>query len=291
MSWHPNDLVSDADLLAYESTILRQFGQVSWESKRVKVLEDWLWPALRGIGLDPDRLRTRAVPDAVLAFDGTSTYTDHTAAAASPAVDDLALGTILSSTTRALVVGSARPFRGLSVRMLGDVNAAPARATVQLWQDTWLGVAVTDGTAIVSGTTLSGGGALTWDVPPAWVTRLVDTDGPYYWARLSVNAALSAGTKGGQIGVVRRSVLCAPAAYKTLAWIFREAPASQDGPWNSKADYYETLADAALQRALGLAGPEFDTVTVDDVIDATEAAQTTASAATLGAGAWAMERG
>ena len=290
MSWHPNDLVSDADLLAYEARILTQFGALSWETKRHKVLEDWLWPALRGIGLDPDRLRTRVVAEAVRAYDGAA-YSDVTAAAASTTADDLALGTILAGTDDALLIGGARPFRGISLRILDTPSTATSRLSVTLWQDAWGSVPRVDATESASGKTLSGGGAVTWDVPGTWVTRLVDAAGPYYWARMTVSAALTAGAKAGQLSVIRRSVLCAPAAYKTLAWIFREAPSSQDGPWTSKADYYEVLADAALQRALALAGAEFDTVTVDDVIDAAEAAQTTAQAATLGSGSWSLDRG
>lgn len=290
MSWHPNDLVSDADLLAYESTILQQFAATTWETKRHKVIEDWLWPALRGIGLDPDRLRTRQVPAAVTSYTG-STYADLTSAATSTTADDLALGSLWTSATPVLYVGSTRPFRGVSLRLLDTVNSAAAASSVALWQDAWVGVSLRDGTATTSGRTLSGGGALTWPVPATWVTRPINGSASLYWARWSVSAALSVGTVAGQLSVIRRSVLCAPATYKTLAWIFREAPTAQDGPWTSKADYYEVLADAALQRALNLVGAEFDTDTVDDVIDATEATQTTAEAATLGPGTWSLERG
>lgn len=290
MSWHPNDLVSDADLLAYEARILTQFGAVSWETKRHKVLEDWLWPALRGIGLDPDRLRTRVVADAVRAYDGAA-YSDVTAAAASAAADDIALGAIFAGTDDALLIGSTRPFRGISLRILDAPNTVVSRLAVTVWQDAWASVARVDGTDSTSGQTFHRGGSVTWPVPGTWVTRRVDGAGPYYWARLTVTAAVTPSAMAGQVGVIRRSVLCAPATYKTLAWIFREAPSSQDGPWTSKADYYEVLADTALQRALALAGAEFDTVTVDDVIDSAEAAQTTAQAATLGSGAWSLDRG
>jgi hypothetical protein len=69
--------------------------------------------------------------------------------------------------------------------------------------------------------------------------------------------------------------------------IFREAPAAQEGPWREKAEYYESEADAALQRALRIVGGEFDTVTDDDVIDAEEQAQTLEAAG----GGWRLERG
>jgi hypothetical protein len=81
MSWHPNDLVSDADLLAYEQTILTQFGQYEWEAKRKKALEDWLFPSLAAAGFDPYRLRTRYQAAQVWGYT-SSAYTDYNTAAA-----------------------------------------------------------------------------------------------------------------------------------------------------------------------------------------------------------------
>ena len=51
MSWHPSDLVTDADLLAYEPRILTQFGVTDWTAVRAKALEDWLLPLLRARAL------------------------------------------------------------------------------------------------------------------------------------------------------------------------------------------------------------------------------------------------
>lgn len=288
MSWHPNDLVSDADLLAYEPTILQQFARAEWTDKRTKALEDWLWPALTTRGLDPDRLRTRVQPVAVLSYTA-STFTDRTAVAHSVDAEDVLLGAYLTGTADALYVGHDRPFRGVSIRLTDTPSTATASLAVALWADAWTPVIAEDGTAATAGKTLSRGGAVTWRQPSGWVVRALNGSDPLYWARLTVSAALTAGAKAGTVSAIRRSVFCAPVTYKTLEWIFRAAPTAQDGPWRDKADFYGDQAETALSRAFEAAGGEFDTETVDDVIDATEAAQTGDEAGAVSA--WTMERG
>jgi hypothetical protein len=118
--------------------------------------------------------------------------------------------------------------------------------------------------------------------------RVVYGSAPIYWAKLTVSAALSAGTLAGSLSVIRSSLFRAPVTYKTLEWIFRAAPTSQDGPWSDKAAFYADAAETALQRALEHAGGEFDTVTADDVLDAEEVVQTADEA---GGGGWTFERG
>jgi hypothetical protein len=92
-------------------------------------------------------------------------------------------------------------------------------------------------------------------------------------------SAVPTGATASQIGVIRRSALCAPATLRTLTLIMHEAPSGGPGPWADKAAWYETEADAALQRALPLLGGEFDT-DASDQVSATEAAQTAAEVAT-----------
>jgi hypothetical protein len=288
MSWHPNDLVTDADLLAYEPTLTGQFGRVEWADKRSKALEDWLFPSLVARGLDPDRLRTRLVPRVVLS-ETAGTITDRTAAATSATADDLPLGAILTGTADALYVGHDRPFRGVSLRMADTPSSTAATLAGALWEDAWVPLVVQDGTQVASGKTCSKGGAVTWRQPAGWVVRTLSGQGPYYWARLSVSAALTAGARAGSLSVIRRSLFCAPAVYKTLEWIFRAAPTGQDGPWTEKALFYADAADVALGRSLVLAGGEFDTDPVDDVIDATEATQTIEAAGSVPG--WTLERG
>ena len=278
MNWAPNDLVSDADLVAYEAKILTSFNVSTWESKRRCALEDWLAPILKTAGYDLARLRTRSAIDAVQGFTG-SAYTDFTASASNSTVDDINLATVFATpASDALYIGATQPFRGLSVRLLEAVSAVASVLTVQYWADGWTSLTVTDGTAKTVGKTFSGGGAIIWGVPLDWVGRQINNVGPYYWVKLTVSAVPTS-AKTGQIGVIHRSALCAPAALRTLTLIMREAPTGGPGPWKEKADWYETEADAALQRALPHVGGEFDTDSSDQ-ISPTEANQTDSEVAT-----------
>jgi hypothetical protein len=95
------------------------------------------------------------------------------------------------------------------------------------------------------------------------------------------------GAACGQLSVIRRSCLCAAAALYTLHLIFLEAPTQQEGPWQRKAEDYLKKAEDAWNRVQPLIGREFDTDTVDDTIDATEAVQTSEQAS---GGGWGLER-
>lgn len=287
MSWAPSDLVSDADLLAYESSILTQFGQYDWTPRRSKALEDWLFPLLVANGFQPHRLRTRFVADQVWGYTG-GVYTDLGGAAKDGGEDDINAATLFATpASDALYVGSVQPFRGLSIRMLDSVSAVDGGMTVSLWTDTWQQWGITDGTIRVSGKTLSGGGAVTWTVPGEWVERPLNNSTSLFYARVRVSA-VPTGAQLAQLGVIRRSLLCAAATLRTLCLIYREAPTSQDGPWRDKAEWYEAQADEAFQRIKGDIGGEFDTITVDDVVDPEEAAQT---AEMVTGGGWTLERG
>lgn len=273
MSWAPNDLLTDADLIAYERDILTRFNVTDWRERRAKTLEDWLWPQLRTNGFAPERFRTRFTPHVAFGFT-SSVYTDVTEAVTNTTTDDLNLATTLAAGTDALVIGSDRQFRGVSVRMLDAVSAVANTLTVEVWMDGWRVVPASDATA-VGGVSFARGGAITWRVPDEWVVRTLSTTAtPYYYARLRLSAAPT-GAKVGQVSVIRRSVLAGPVAFRTLAAIFREAPMAQDGPWQDRAAFYEQEAALALQRAFALVGGEFDAdVPTDDTLDRDDEAQT-----------------
>lgn len=284
-SWSPNDFVTDQDLKAYERTILTQFGEIDWPAKRQKAIEDWLFPLMASSGFNPHRLRTRHQPASV--FGSTSSvFTDYTSQAKSQTADDIPLATILASATDALYVGAPWQFRGLSMRMLDAVSAQQRILTVEAWCDRWVNLAVTNGTEATDGVPFSKGGAITWMVPEDWVVRPVNNSSPYFWVRLRIDG-VPTGAACGQVSVIRRSALAAAATLRTLYYIFREAPIAQDGPWDRKAEQYEQESQHAWERVLPLLGGEFDTVTVDDVIDQDEAAQTTDA---VSGGGWSWER-
>lgn len=284
MSWHPNDLVSDADLVAYEQTILTQFGQDEWQAKRTKALEDWLFPSLAVAGFDPYRFRTRYQPTLVYGFT-SSAYTDYTAESRVVGVDGIPLATVLAASSDALYIGAPWQFRGVSIRMFDAVSTAAATLTVEAWRDAWVAMAVDNGTAATAGKPFSKGGTLAWTVPDDWVVRPINSSDALYWVRISLSAAPTSAAIG-QIGVIRRSVVCGPAALRTLYYIFREARTSQDGPWEAKAEQYLLESEQAWQRVQPLLGREFDTDVVDDQVSAAEAVQTAAEVT----GGWTLER-
>ena len=286
MSWAPTDLVADADLLSYESTLLSTFQVSTFRDKTQKALEDWMWPILRANGYSPQRFRTRYVATEVLGYTA-SVYTDLTGASSSTDTDDVNLATVFATVgTDLLYIGSSAQFRGLYLALTDNVSSVAGVLTVKYWAGAWKTLASADGTIGTAGKTLSAGGSVTWSLPVDWATRGVNGTDLRYWARLSVSATPT-GAKAAQIGTIRRSVLCGPAALRTLGLIFTEAPSkSQDGPWREKADWYLREADLALQRALPLVASEFDT-DEDEQIDPTEEGQTPGEA---GAGGWKLER-
>lgn len=284
MNWAPNDLVSDADLVAYETNILTAFAQTDWKDKRRRALEDWLAPILYGQGYTLDRLRTRAEPDAVYGYTG-SAYTDYSSAATSQTADDINLATVFATpASDALYIGSTQPFRGLSFRLLESVSSVTGVLSVAYWADSWVTLQVADDTRKTAGKSLSGGGAVTWGIESDWTMRALNSSAQLYWVKVTLDATPT-GAKAAQIGVLRASALRAPATLRTLTLIMWEAPTGGPGPWAEKAARYESEADAALQRALQMLGGEFDTDSSDQV-SPTEAAQTSAEVA----GGWRMER-
>lgn len=285
MSWHPNDLVTDADLRDYEASILTSFGETTWHGKRTKALEDWLFPVLAGRGFDPFGLITRA--EVATAYGHTGgVYTDVTALVRDAPPDDVNLATVFATpVSDALYVGSTRPFRGLFIRIDDAASSATAAMSVAYWNGAWTALQVADATTRTAGKTLSGGGSVTWVLPYDWTVRTVSSSERLYWVKVTVSATPT-GAQTGQIATIRASALRAAATFRTLELIFREAPIQEQGPWTAKADYYALQADAALQRALPLLGAEFDTDASGQVSE-DESGQTSEEA---GYGGWTLER-
>lgn len=284
MSWHPNDLLTDADLRDYEADILTKFGQTNFQGTRTKALEDWLFPVLKARGFDPGRLRTRYEPEKVWGY-SSAVYTDATAAAKDTTDDDLNLATVFATVgTDALYIGSVEPFRGLFIRMLEAVSAVAGVLSVAYWNGNWENVLVADNTQQTTGKPFSGGGAVTWLLPSDWMTRKVSTSDALYFVKVTISATPTS-AKASQVSVIRGSSLRAPATFRTLQLIFQAAPTGQEGPWREKAEFYKDEADSALQRALQICGGEFDSDS-SDVVSATEAEQTPEQVS----GGWTLER-
>ncbi len=293
MSWHPNDLLVDTDLTAYESTILTQFGQSNWQGRRTKVFEDWLFPILRVRGFNPQKLRTRYEADKVLGYTAAA-YSDLTSAAKSATEDDVNLATIFATVgTDAIYIGSKEQFRGVFVNLLDNVSAVASVLSVAYWNGIWQGLTVSDGTSRVAGKAFSGGGSVTWTLPSDWVTRPVNSaDRDLYWVKVTVSATPT-GAKSGQVGVIRASALRSAVTLRTLQLILREASTRTDGPWKEKADFYETESQVALERALEMVAAEFDTDESDLVSDEEEtqtAEEAGASSGMGGSSGFTLER-
>lgn len=285
MSWHVGDLVSDEDLMAYESAILTQFGQTEWQSRRTKALEDWLFPILKGRGFDPYRLRTRYEADQVWGLT-SAVYTDLTGKAQDTTTDDINLAAVFATVgTDALYIGSARPFAGISLRLLDSVSSATGAMSVAYWNGLWEGLLIADRTSL-SGKTLAAGGSITWTLPVDWAVRAVNGSTALYWVKMTLSATPTSAT-ASQIATIRASALRAPVTYRTLQLIFQEAPTGADGPWAEKAAFYRDEAEQAIQRALPIIGGEFDTDD-SDLVSVAEAAQTSETA---GGGTFILERG
>jgi len=172
------------------------------------------------------------------------------------------------------------------LRLMDNVSAVTGTLSAAYWSGGWQSLTIADGTIHVTGKTLSGGGSVTWTMPSDWTVRTLNQSQAFYWVRLQVSA-VPTGAKATQLTCIRGSALRAPATLRTLTLIMREALTGSDGPWTQKATYYETEADAALQRALLIIGGEFDTNNQDALpTDAVAATETPAG----NGGGWRMER-
>ncbi len=199
--------------------------------------------------------------------------------------DDLNHATIFATVgTDALYVGSEKPFKGVFVKMLDSVSSVTGTLTVQYWSGTWEATAIADRTS-VNGKTFAAGGSVTWQQPTDWQPRVVNSSESLYWVKLTVSATPT-GAKASQIGVIRASMLRAPATFRTLQLIYQEARTGADGPWVEKAKTYEAEAEAAFERALPIIGGEFDT----DGSDLVSEAESEHTAEQVGGGAFTLER-
>jgi hypothetical protein len=284
VSWHLTDLLDDTDLVAYEQDILSHFGADTWQARRTKALEDWLFPILKGRGFDPHRLRTRYECDTVFGFTGAA-YSDQTSNAQDETANDVDLATVFATpSTDALYIGSSQPFRGVFVRLLDSVSSAAGNMAVSYWSGGWESLTITDRTRATQ-KTLGQGGSVTWTLPVDWATRALNGTDPLYWVKVTVSATPT-GAAASQMGVIRSSALRAPVTFRTLQLIFQEAPTGVDGPWRDKAQFYKDEADLALQRALAIVGGEFDT-DASDLVSESESVQTPETA---GGRAFSWER-
>lgn len=124
--------------------------------------------------------------------DAEVTYTDDTVALTDRDVSTVETLDSLSTYANGdyLLVCADRPFGGIAVDV-GNANGNASVMTVKYWNGSaWVSIAVTDGTAN-GGATLGQDGNLTWTVPAAWATSIINGIAGY-WVRIEVSAGLDA---------------------------------------------------------------------------------------------------
>jgi|SRR5256885_9006423 len=264
------DLVTDLDLLALDSSVLKEFGATSFNTKRQIAVTDWLRPRLEAANLPPDRHMTRRQPDVAWGLHG-STYTDLATALKGPT--DVWINSLLATpATDALYVGMREPYRGLWCALTDTINANDSVLAVSYWSGQWTqfgsGTSWKDNTQQVAGRSWSKGGRIGWTLPEDWMPRAINGS-LAYWVRLQASASLSAPTLAQQILPISRSRLTDPLAHYTLGLIYREAVANKRGEWEAKAKLFLDLAKTNLDTALLYIRDEFD-VDNDSAVDRVE---------------------
>jgi len=256
------DLVTDLDLVALDSSVLKEFGAASFNTKRQIAVTDWLRPRLEAANLPPDRHMTRRQPDVAFGLHGTA-YTDLSVTLKGP--DDFWINSLLGTpASDAIYVGMRSPYRGLWCALTDTINTNNAILAVSYWSGQWSqfgsGTSWQDNTQNVTGKSFSKGGRISWTLPEDWMPRAIN-GAMSYWVRLQVSANLSAPTLAQQMLPISRSRLTDPLAHYTLGLIYREGIANKRGEWEPKAKLFLELAQKNLDTALLYIRDEFD---VDD---------------------------
>jgi hypothetical protein len=162
------------------------------------------------------------------------TFTDYSTTGQQNPVDTtgVAVGALPTfANGGAMYIGAHVPFRGFIVDVSASVNAVVSTLTAQYWTGTaWTSLSPSDGTAS-GGATLAQDGNITWTMPAAglWNADYLDNAvalgllappipspsvrsaysiyavRPLYWTRLTVSAALTAGTKISAMFALNRS--------------------------------------------------------------------------------------
>jgi hypothetical protein len=264
MSMIPGDLVTDLDLLALDSSVMKDFGATSAAlgQKRAIAVGDWLRRALENADLPPERHMTKRVPDVAISLRGGVL----TALTALGGPGDLGLHSLLPGPSAALYIGMREPFRGLALAITDSPSTATAVASLTYWNGRWhTPSSFVDGT-FANSATCAGGGRMTWALPDDWLPRAIDPAAPTslaYWVRLSASASLTPALVQ-QILPLCRSRLTNPVACYTLHLIYAEGIGSSRGDWQAKSKLFEDAARQGLDSALLQVRDEFD-------LDSTEA--------------------
>ncbi len=263
MSWSGLTLCTDANLGALEPEALNgHWGSITWPNQRAEAKRDlkiWLETDYAHIPGVADKVKDTYRADVVLGYT-SGIYTDLTDAASDDDESDVNLAAVFATFgSDKLYLGFPGEADGLSVKMLDSLNAIASILTVQYsGAGGWTALTVTDGTS-ASGKTFGTGGRITWTMPTDWQRRTLNTDDAYFWIRLSVSAALTAGTKATSILQVKApDGLKRIVAYRALGYIYKNLAAQapsvdywggrtqnqfKTGYWDQADALYATMRD------------------------------------------------
>jgi hypothetical protein len=254
------DLVTDLDLLALDSSVLKEFGATAFNAKRQIAVTDWLRPRLEAANLPPDKHMTRRQPDAAFHYNELSnTWEDITVRLTGPS--EFYLNSLLAQPVYdRLYIGMREPYRGLWCGLTDSVNTNSTTLAVAYWSGQWTqfgsGTSWRDNTQSSVGRSFTKGGRVGWTLPEDWMPRGINNT-VAYWVKLSVLSSLTV-TVAQQILPVTRSRLTDPLAHYTLGLIYRVAIANKRGEWEAKAKLFLDLAKTNLDAVLPYIRDEFD---------------------------------
>lgn len=264
MGWSALTLCTDSDLGALEPAATNgQWGAITWANQRAEAKRDlkiWLETDYSQVLDVADRVRDTYGPDQFWGFTAGD-YTDLTIEATSDDEDDVDLSDIfVTPASDYLYIGNAAEFDGLDAKLVTTLNANASVLSVKYSGPSgWTTLTVTDGTAN-SGKTFGKSGRVTWTVPTDWQRQTLNASSDaYFWVRLSVSAALTAGTSVSQCLVVRapdglkRVVALRSLGYivqnkaaqapSTDYWIYKARNQFKTGYFDLSEALYATLRD------------------------------------------------
>lgn len=258
MSWSHLSLVTDGDIGELEPEAVHgdsPWGATAWPSQRSAAKRDlkvWLEADYPHIPAVTDRIKDRWRPDWVYA-ETSSAWTDYTTAARDDTEEDIPLASVFATfSTDALYVGANYEFDGVLVQLLDSLSATTSALSVSYWGPTgWTALTVADGTS-VAGKTFAQSGRVTWTVPSQWERRRLNgTADEFFWIKLTVSAALTAGTSASHVLPLRSpDGLKRVAAYLAVHHIYQglAAQAATPADWREQADKYLSKAETLYAR-------------------------------------------
>ncbi len=261
------DLITDADILAQDPTLLEIFGPARLAARLPeKRAEAHAW-TVRGVthsGRNARLWNLARKPDSVLYLRGTAVSSDVTDLLSTRAAG-VDLGTMIASPgLDNFLVGLRWPFRGIRAQMFTDVNTT-SLALLDLTY--WNGGAWVSPTSLTDGTrdglmSFARGGYIHWRPADDWQTRpgisSITASSWMYYTRITVTTLTSTPTRVYELLPVRRSALTDAAVNRALQMLYLSNAVGDRGKWMEQADRFGAMAKDALTAGLTQLDDEID---------------------------------